>query len=121
MERVPTPDEVRALVQPLDELDRKVLGGLLALWMSEPARVRDREWTSQAFVQVATVAHGFDAEDGPATTEDVERIRRYAAEHMQRVVRVGLSLFVRVAHDLQDRAGGFGLDSARECVRSYLE
>ena len=121
MDHVPTPEEMHDLVRPLADLDRKVLGGLVALWMSEPGRVKDREWTAQQFVQVATVAHGFDEHEGPATTEDVETIRSYAEGHMERVVRVGLMLFVRVAHDMQGREGGFSFENARDCVRGYLE
>jgi hypothetical protein len=121
MEQMPTPEEMRALLGPMDELDRKVLGGLVALWMVDPSKVRDREWTAQHFIQVATVAHGFDAEGGPATSEDVERIREYAQGHMAKVVRVGLSLFVRVAQDMQQKEGGFSYENAQECVRSYLE
>jgi hypothetical protein len=37
------------------------------------------------------------------------------------VLRVGLSLFVRVAHDMQEREGGFSYENAQECVRGYLE
>ncbi|MCB9879998.1 MAG: hypothetical protein H6835_20595 [Planctomycetes bacterium] len=126
MDHLPTPDETRALVRPLDELDRKVLGGLVAVWMAEPGRIRDREWTSQQFVQIAIVAHGFDAADAAgapvgATSEDVERIRSYAQQHMERVVRVGFALFVRVANDLQQRAGGFTYENAQQCLRGYLE
>ncbi|MFN3244041.1 MAG: hypothetical protein ACE37K_21220 [Planctomycetota bacterium] len=121
MDHVPTPDEMHELVRPMNDLDRKVLGGLVALWMAEPGRVRDREWTSQQFVHVATVAHGFDGEQGPASTEDVEVIRSYAQTNMDQVLRVGLSLFVRVAHDMQEREGGFSYENAQECVRGYLE
>lgn len=119
MDHVPEPDEMRALVQPLDDLDRKVLGGLVAIWMANPGKVKDREWTSQQFVHVATVAHGFP-EEGPASTDDVERIREYAQQHMERVLRVGFALFVRVAQDMQQRAGGFSFDDAQAVVRDYL-
>lgn len=116
---------MRALVQPLDALDRKVLGGLVALWMTEPRRVRDREWTAERFVQIATVAHGFDSArdaDAPAaaTSEHVDTIRRYAEARMETVVRTALALFVRTAQDLQQRGGGFTFDDAQECVRRYL-
>jgi len=120
MERVPTPSEVGALLRPLDDLDKKVLGGLVALWMAAPARVRDREWTAQQFVQVATVAHGFDGEHGPATNDDVERIRVYAQQRMDRVVCCGLALFVRVAADLRERGGGATFADAQAAVVGYL-
>ena len=67
------------------------------------------------------VAHGFDGEDGPASTEDVERIRGYAQSRMESVLRVGFALFVRVAEDMQARDGGFTYEDAQERVRAYLE
>lgn len=112
---------MREMVAPLDDLDRKVLGGLVAIWMVQPDKIKDREWTAQHFLHVATVAHGFDEDSGPATDEDVERIRCYAAEHMEPVLRVGFALFVRVANDMQDLEGGFSYENAQESVRSYLE
>ena len=120
MNQAPTPDELREKIAPLDDLDRKVLGGMVAVWMAEPAKIRDREWTAQQFVHVATVAHGFDAEQGPASSEDVERIRGYAQTRMDDVLLVGLALFVRVATDMQAREGGFNYEDAQECVRGYL-
>jgi len=109
------------MLAPLDDLDRKVLGGLVALWMSEPSKIKDREWTAQHFVHVATVAHGFDSKDGPATSEHVEVIRSYAQASMDTVIRVGFALFVRVAQDMQAREGGFSYEHAQEAVRQYLE
>lgn len=121
MNQLPTNDEMHAMMRPLDDLDRKVLGGLVALWMSEPSKIKDREWTAQHFVHVATVAHGFDTNDGPATSEHVEVIRTYAQERMETVIRVGFALFVRVAQDMQERDGGFSYENAQDCVREYLE
>jgi hypothetical protein len=126
MNGAPTPEEVREKIAPLDDLDRKVLGGMVAVWMAEPAKLRDREWTAQQFVHVATVAHGFDAEQdlgpgqGAATSEDVERVRSYAQRRMDDLLLVGLALFVRVATDMQAREGGFNYEDAQECVRGYL-
>lgn len=123
---MPSAGELRDLIAPLDDLDRKVLGGLVAVWMAEPGRIRDREWTAQHFVQIATIAHGFDAaaaagEPVAATGEDVERIRIYAQQRMEQVVRIGFALFVRVAHDLRERPGGFTYENAQDCVRGHLE
>lgn len=120
MSRMPTPAEMHDLVRPLDDLDRKVLGGLVLLWIAAPQHVRDREWTAERFVQVATVAHGLDGDAGPATTADVERIQAYAQQHMARILQVGLSLFVRVAEDLKQRGAGFAFADAQHVVRSYL-
>ncbi|MFK7739544.1 MAG: hypothetical protein AB8H80_04405 [Planctomycetota bacterium] len=126
MDQVPTEEEMRALIAPLDDLDRKVLGGVVAVWMAEPGRLRDREWTAQHFVQIATVAHGFEpaaSEEGAgasATTEDVERIRGYAVERMEPILRIGFPLFVRVAQDMQQREGGFSFEDAQQQVAAYL-
>ena len=120
MTQVPTPDEVRAQLAPFEATDRKVIGGMVALWMAEPTKIRDQEWTAQQFVHVATVAHGFDAEDGPATSDEVERVRSYAQTRMDDILRVGLALFIRVAQDMQGRGGGFSYEDAQERVRSYL-
>ena len=121
MNQLPTSAEMHAMLAPTTDLDRKVLGGLVALWMVDPSKVKDREWTAEQFVHIAAVAHGFDGDDGPATNEHVEMIRSYAEGRMETVLRVGFALFVRVAHDLQQREGGFTYENAQECVRGYLE
>ena len=120
MAQVPTSDEMRAQLAPFEPTDRKVIGGMVALWMAEPTKIRDQEWTAQQFVHVATVAHGFDAEEGPATSEEVERVRSYAQTRMDDILRVGLALFIRVAQDMQRHDGGFSYEDAQERVRSYL-
>ncbi len=117
---LPTPDDVRARLRALDEFDRKVTGGLVALCMTMPEKVRDREWMAERFVHVATVAHGFDAETGPATDADVERMRAYATTHVEAVLAATLLLFVRTAADLQQRGGPFSLSEAQQIVASYL-
>lgn len=120
MNELPTPAEMHEMVRPLEDVDRKVLGGLVALWMSDPSKMRDKEWTSTCFVHVATVAHGFD-ENGAATSDDVDVIQKYANDRMATVLRVGFALFVRVANDMQEREGGFIFENAQESVRTYLE
>ena len=119
MDRLPTPDETRALIAPLDDLDRKVLGGLVALWIAAPDRVRDREWTAEQFVHLATVAHGF-AGDGPATTDDVERIRTYAQRRLEALVRIAFALFVRIADDLRPRGAEATFADAQAAIARYL-
>lgn len=119
MQRVPTQDEVRQQIRPLDELDRKVLGGMVALLMREPHRLRDREWVAQQFVQVAVVAHGFQGEGDEASTDDVERVRLYANLRMAAILDAALALFVRVAEDLRSTQGAT-LEMARGLVHGYL-
>ncbi len=122
MQRIPTADEVKALVRPLDQLDRKIVGGLLALLIADPVRIRDREWLSQQFVQLAVVGHGFDRDggDAAASSDDVELVRLYAERRMPDVLAATAAVFVRVADDLRARNGGFGLADAQAAVRGYL-
>lgn len=120
MPQLPTAAEVRQRLQGLDDLDRKVVGGMVALCMTEPGRVRDREWVAERFVQVATIAHGFDAEQGPATTADVERVRDYATARFDQVMQATMALFVRTAEDLQRRGGTPTFADAQAIVGSYL-
>jgi hypothetical protein len=120
MDRVPSADDVRAELQALDQLDRKVVGGLVALCMAMPQQVRDREWLAERFVHVATVAHGFAEEGAEATDDDVERVRLYARLRFDPVVRATLRLFVRTGEDLRARGGTPNLAAAQAIVAGYL-
>lgn len=120
MQRVPTAAELRERLAALDELDKKVTGGMVALCMAMPAKVRDREWLAERFVHVATVAHGFAGEDGNATDDDVERVRLYARLRLDDVMNATMLLFVRTAADLQERGGAPDLAAAQAIVRDYL-
>jgi hypothetical protein len=120
MDRVPSADDVRAELQALDQLDRKVVGGLVALCMAMPQQVRDREWLAERFVHVATVAHGFAEEGAEATDDDVERVRLYARLRFDPVVRATLRLFVRTGEDLRARGGTPDFAAAQAIVAGYL-
>ncbi|MGE3175582.1 MAG: hypothetical protein AB7O97_23360 [Planctomycetota bacterium] len=124
MSQPPTADAVRALIRPLDDLDRKVLGGLIALMIAEPGKIRDQEWLAQSFVQVSVVALGVaeDAEsaDATATDADVERVQQYATARMPDLVLAAASLFVRTAEDLREGDGPATMEAAREIVQGYL-
>ena len=120
MQNVPSPEEVRALIRPLDERDRRVLGGLVALMITEPNKVRDQEWMSEKFVHVAVVAHGFD-DQGEASSEDVALVQDYAQARMPDIVLAAANLFVRVAQDLESRPEKPTFDEARAVVREYLQ
>jgi hypothetical protein len=124
MNSLPSACEVRELIRPLDELDRKVLGGLVAVLMVDPQRLRDQEWLAQQFVQVAIVAHGFvdggDDGEAHASSCDVALVQLYARLRMQPVVMVAMALFVRTAEDLRLMATQPTLSGAQALVRSYL-
>ena len=120
MDRPPTAVEVRELLRPLDELDRRVLGGLVAMLIAEPARCRDREGLAQCFVQLAVVASSDDADPAQATSEDVERIRRYAEARHRPVVNAALALFLRIAEDLRVSKSKPTPDAAKAILVAYL-
>lgn len=120
MREVPSPTALRDDIRQLDELDRKVLGGLVTLMIREPTRIRDREWMAERFVQVAVVAHGFDQSSAGDAMEGVARIEGYGKQRMGTIVRTALALFVRTAHELEERAGPTTLDDARDVIASYL-
>jgi hypothetical protein len=117
--RPPTADEIAALLQPLPDLDRKIVAGIAALLMADPAQVRDQEQLARTFLQVAVVAHGFDAEDGPATTAHVEQMQEFARLRMRPILNAAVALFVRVADDLAGRPQAT-LSDARDAVAGYL-
>ena len=118
--QLPSAEDLRARLATLDALDKKVVGGLVALCMTTPQKVRDREWLTERFVHVATVAHGFAGEGETATDDDVERVRLYAQLRLDDVLTATLLLFVRTAADLQARGGAFDMDAAAAIVRRYL-
>ena len=120
MQHPPTPEEVRALVRPLDDRDRKVLGGLVALMIREPGEVRDPEWLAERFVEVAVVAHGFQNDEEHATTEDVQTIERYAKDRMPALVHAAMALFVRTAEELRATHERYTFRDAQEIVARYV-
>lgn len=120
MATLPSPDEVRALLLPLDDGERKIVGGLCAFLMAEPHKAKDREWLSQRFVELCVVAQGGEDGDGAATSEDVSRVQAYARSRMQPLVGAAMALFVRTAVDLQE-TGDATMTRANEIVRAYLQ
>ncbi len=124
MSDAPTPEEVRELIAPFDARDRKVLGGVVALLMSEPARIRDGEWLNERFLQVATFAHGFDEEGGAEVaggTDAVELVRGYAEQRRRPILNAAIALFVRTAEELQAGGSPPSMEAAQQIVSAYLD
>jgi hypothetical protein len=119
MQSPPTSDEVRVLLTPLDELDRKVVGGLVALMMTKPGSVRDQEWIAEQFVNTAVIAHGFEG-DAEASDEDVKTIQNYARARMPDLTLAAASLFVRIAEDLRQSGDAPTLEAAKIILQGYL-
>jgi hypothetical protein len=120
MSRPPTGDQVRALLAPLDAIDRKVIGGVCAWMMAEPQRIRDREWLSQRFVEVCIIAQSNPQDEAAATTDDVEHVRAFAQTRMPDLLAAATAVFVRTAEDLRTEGGTVTMERASAIVRSYL-
>lgn len=120
--RAPTADDVRAMLRPLSATDRKIVGGVTAWMMAEPQRVRDREWLSQRFVEIAAQAMADEGEgEDAATTDDVEKVRAFAQTRMQDLMVAATAVFVRTAEDLRAQGGAVTMERASAIVRGYLE
>lgn len=120
--RAPTADDVRAMLRPLSATDRKIVGGVTAWMMAEPQRVRDREWLSQRFVEIAAQAMADEGEgEDAATTDDVEKVRAFAQTRMQDLMVAATAVFVRTAEDLRAQGGPVTMERASAIVRGYLE
>lgn len=121
MSRPPTADQVRSLLAPLDEQDRKIVGGVCAWMMAEPQRIRDREWLAQRFVEVCVIARHDPQDADSATTEDVEVLRSFAQTRMPDLLSAATAVFVRTAEDLRTEGGAVTMERASAIVRGYLE
>lgn len=110
---------LRASLLACDDLDRKVIGGLVACCIAEPHQVRDGEWLLRRYVEVAAVALGA-SDAGPATTADVERVQGYVRARRDVVLRTALRLFVQTAEELRAAAAPPTLAAAQTIVQRYL-
>ena len=100
---VPDRDELRRTLAGFDDVRTKVVGGVLAAMFSSPERVRDREWISEQFTQVALLTGEF--EDAGEAHEGVEVARAWIRSHIHEVLNACYALFVHVAEDLRQRHG----------------
>jgi hypothetical protein len=114
----PTPEDVRRALAPLDVREQKIVGGLFALMVQHPDRVRDREWIAEQLAQVVVLAGEF-AVDSP--DEGVLAVKTYLEENAEELLKGALLLFQRVGLDLAPRAEqGFTLEEALQLGLGYL-
>lgn len=88
-------DALRSRLAALDERQKKIAGGLMAVMFKNSERVRDREWISEQFVQVALLA---------GEMADVDAVRDYAQQNIGPVLDACYLLFKTVGEDLAPRA-----------------
>lgn len=92
---------LRQRLASLDARQRKIVGGVLAVMIENPERVREREWISEQFTQVVLLACGF--EDVGSVQEAVERVQGYAREQIDPLLSACYELFTVTAEDLAPR------------------
>ena len=116
----PSPEEVRQALAHLDARRQKIVAGLFAVMIKDPARVRDREWIAENFTRLAVAAHGFD--ESGEVDEEVQTIQRFVQLSMNQVLDVAFPLFAQVAAELsaEKGPGKFSLDDACQRALSYF-
>jgi hypothetical protein len=116
---VPEPDDVRAALAVLDARQRAVVGGLVAVLIQHPERVRDREWVAEQLTLLTLMVREGDADDPAAA---VERTREYLALHARHLVEVSYRLYGRLGLDLAEegREGGPAPEDVLARMKEYL-
>lgn len=112
------PERVRRSLSALETREQKIVAGLFALMIREPARAREPEWISEQLAQVTAMAGDFPADTPHA---GVTAVQNYLEAHAESLLRHAYLLFQRVGLDLAPRAAeGFGHDDAIEVALGYL-
>ncbi len=110
---------LRATLSTFDERQKKIVGGVLAVMIENPDRVREKEWISEQFTQVVLLACDF--EDVGSVDEGVGRIQAYAQEHIDTLLSACFQLFAVTAEDVAPRvAEGLTRDEALAHAMGYF-
>lgn len=94
-------DALRATLAGFDERRKKIVGGVIAIMIENPSRVREREWIAEQFTQVALLACDF--EDVGSAREGQERLQAYVRANIDPVLNACYRLFQVVGADLTER------------------
>lgn len=114
----PEAGELRATLAELDERQRKIVGGVVAILIEQPERARERELVVEQYTQVVLLACGF--EDVASVHDGVEQVQAYAREQIDPLLNATFALFVRTAADLADRAEPPSKEEAVAHALGYL-
>ena len=101
--QVPSRETLRASLADFDETRKKLVGGMLAVMFASPDKIRDREWISEQFTQVALLTGRFEGVEH--AHEGVEIAREWISENLTPVMNACYALFVHVADDMRQRHG----------------
>lgn len=113
-----TPNDVKHALAKLDTRGQKIVGGLLAVMIKNPSRVREREWMAEQLTELTVLAGDFEAD---AAHEAVELVQQFLQANSEALVRAAFLLFQRVGLDMAERVeSGFTFEDAMECGLSYF-
>lgn len=115
---LPDRDALRAQLTHFDDVERKVVGGMLAVIFAAPDRIRDREWMAEQYTQVALVTGQF--EEAEHAHEGFERAREWIRAHIGEHLGACIALFVHVAEDMRRQHGEEGGFSAADAMVQAL-
>ena len=114
---VPSREDLVRDLSTFDEVQTKVAGGVLAVMFASPDRVKDREWMSEQFTQVALLTGQF--EEAGHAHEGAEMAQAWIKSNITRILNACFALFVHVAEDMRERHGG-GAFSASDAMIQAL-
>lgn len=101
-------EQLRAQLAACDERRKKIIGGVLAVMFKNPERVREREWISEQFLQVALLAGDWEQDGGGqelgSADQAVGLAQDYARANIDPILNACFALFACVGEDLRERA-----------------
>ncbi len=103
-------NELRDTLAALDERQKKIVGGVSAIMIENPDRVREREWIVEQFTQVVLLAGDF--EDVSSVQEGHDRVQAYVRDNIDPLLNASYRLFQCVAQDLAG-SGDEGMSRAQ--------
>ena len=120
---VPTREQIRATISELAPREQKIVGGMFAVMIRHPENVRDREWISEQFTNIALLSMGEIenlGEDAASPMAMMEALTSYTKEHAAPLLNLCFALFQRVAEDLAERESPPEFQEAMAQAMSYF-
>ncbi len=112
-------DALRTTLAGFDTRQQKIVGGVVAVMIENPERVRDREWIVEQYTHIVLFACDFD--DVSGVQEGTERVQAYARENIDTILNACYRLFQRVGDDLAPRVkDGISREEAVAHALSYF-
>ncbi|HIG87087.1 MAG TPA: hypothetical protein EYQ25_08590 [Planctomycetes bacterium] len=97
----------------MDQLQRKIVGGLLVVLFHNPSRIQDQEWLLEQLTQVMILAEDF---------KSPEAVQAYLKAHVHDLLNTALRIFGCVGEDLAPRATeGITHQDAMLLALTYLD